>query len=161
MIRIRPYLPTDSSGCLSIFDGNCPKYFDFSERDAFAQWLSFQELPDKNTYSFSALERYYVVEDNENQMVGCAGYYLTMDEKEARFAWGMIKRDQHLKGYGAAIAEFRLQEIKYKHPSAEITLGTSQHSYEFYMGIGFEVLDIIPSGFAPNLDKYEMKLKAN
>jgi hypothetical protein len=29
------------------------------------------------------------------------------------------------------------------------------------MGIGFEVLDIIPSGFAPNLDKYEMKWRAN
>jgi hypothetical protein len=27
--------------------------------------------------------------------------------------------------------------------------------------MGFDVLNIIPSGFAPNLDKYEMKLKAN
>ena len=161
MIRIRPYLPTDSSGCLSIFDGNCPKYFDFSERDAFAQWLSFQELPDKNTYSFSALERYYVVEDNDNQMVGCAGYYLTMDEKEARFAWGMIRKELQHHGIGTYLAMQRIEEIKRTYPLAEITLATSQHTHLFYARMGFEVLDIIPSGFAPNLDKYEMKLKAN
>ena len=161
MIRIRPYLPTDLSNCLSIFDGNCPTYFDFLERDAFAQWLSFQELPDKNTYSFSSLERYYVIEDNDNQMVGCAGYYLTMDEKEARFAWGMIRKELQHHGIGTYLAQQRIEEIKRNYPLAEITLATSQHTHLFYARMGFEVLDIIPSGFAPNLDKYEMKLKAN
>ncbi|MEY5133530.1 MAG: hypothetical protein RLZZ198_1534 [Bacteroidota bacterium] len=160
-MRIRPYLPTDISNCLSIFDGNCPKYFDFSERDAFAHWLSFQELPDKNTYSFSALERYYVIEDNDNQMVGCAGYYVTMDEKEARFAWGMIRKELQHHGIGTYLAQQRIKEIKRTYPLAEITLATSQHTHLFYAQMGFEVLDIIPSGFAPNLDKYEMKLKAN
>ncbi len=115
----------------------------------------------ENAYKNTSIETYRVIENEAGELVGCGGYYLNLDQTEARFAWGMIKRDQHLKGYGTAIAEFRVQEIQFNHPSAEITLGTSQHTFEFYMGLGFDVLNIIPSGFAPNLDKYEMKWRAN
>jgi hypothetical protein len=55
----------------------------------------------------------------------------------------------------------RIEEIKGNYPLAEITLATSQYTVPFYAQLGFEVLDIIPSGFAPKLDKYEMKLKGN
>jgi predicted GNAT family N-acyltransferase len=54
-----------------------------------------------------------------------------------------------------------IEEIKRNYPLAEITLATSQHTHLFYARMGFEVLDIFPSGLAPNLDKYEMKWKGN
>ena len=35
---------------------------------------------------------------------------------------------------------------------------TGQHTLTFYAYFRLEGLEIIPSGFAPKLDKYEMKL---
>ena len=161
MIRIRPYLPTDLSNCLTIFDGNCPPYFALEEREAFEHWLVCQGKTLENAYKNTSVETYRVIENEAGELVGCGGYYLNQDQTEARFAWGMIRKELQHHGIGTYLAQQRIEEIKRNYPLAEITLATSQHTHLFYARMGFEVLDIIPSGFAPNLDKYEMKWRAN
>jgi len=146
--------------CLSIFDSNCPPYFALEEREAFKYWLVCQGKTMENAYKNSSIETYRVIENEAGELIGCGGYYLNLDQTEARFAWGMIRKELQHHGIGTYLAMQRIREIKRTYPLAEITLATSQHTHLFYARMGFEVLDIIPSGFAPNLDKYEMKWRA-
>ena len=146
--------------CLSIFDSNCPPYFALEEREAFKHWLVCQGKTMENAYKNSSIETYRVIENEAGELIGCGGYYLNLDQTEARFAWGMIRKELQHHGIGTYLAMQRIREIKRTYPLAEITLATSQHTHLFYARMGFEVLDIIPSGFAPNLDKYEMKWRA-
>jgi N-acetylglutamate synthase-like GNAT family acetyltransferase len=147
--------------CLSIFDSNCPPYFALEEREAFEHWLVCRGKTMDNAYKNTSTETYRVIENEAGELVGCGGYYLNLDQTEARFAWGMIRKELQHHGIGTYLAQQRIKEIKRNYPLAEITLATSQHTHLFYSRLGFEVLEIIPSGFAPNLDKYEMKLIAN
>ncbi len=146
--------------CLNIFDSNCPPYFALEEREAFEDWLVCRGKTMENTYKNTSIETYRVIENEAGELVGCGGYYLNLDQTEARFAWGMIRKELQHHGIGTYLAQQRIKEIKRNYPLAEITLATSQHTHLFYARMGFEVLDIIPSGFAPNLDKYEMKWRA-
>jgi len=147
--------------CLSIFDSNCPPYFALGEREAFEHWLVCQGKTLENAYKNTSIETYRVIENEAGELVGCGGYYLNLDQTEARFAWGMTRKELQHHGIGTYLAMQRIKEIKRTYTLAEITLATSQHTHLFYARLGFEVLDFIPSGFAPNLDKYEMKLRAN
>ena len=160
-MKARNFEERDTEACLRIFDGNCPPYFATEERTAFEHWLACQGKMLKNAYKNTSLETYRVIENEGGELLGCGGYYLNLDQTEARFAWGMIRRELHQSGIGTYLAMQRIEEIKANYPLAEITLATSQHTVPFYVQLGFEVLDIIPSGFAPKLDKYEMKLKGN
>ena len=160
-MKARNFEERDTEACLSIFDGNCPPYFATEERTAFEHWLACQGKTLKNAYKNTSLETYSVIEHEGGELLGCGGYYLNLDQTEARFAWGMIRRELHQSGIGTYLAMQRIEEIKGNFPLAEITLSTSQHTFPFYVQLGFEVLDIIPSGLATKLDKYEMKWKGN
>ena len=160
-MKARNFEEQDTEACLRIFDGNCPPYFATEERTAFEHWLACQGKTLKNAYKNTSLETYRVIENEGGELIGCGGYYLNSDQTEARFAWGMIRRELQHQGIGRHLSMQRIEEIKGNYPLAEITLATSQHTVPFYIQLGFEVLDIIPSGFAPKLDKYEMKFKGN
>ncbi|MFM7596125.1 MAG: GNAT family N-acetyltransferase [Flavobacteriales bacterium] len=161
MYKVRPFIQSDTEQCLRIFDENCPPFFDETERSDFEHWLNCQGDAAQHAYTFTNKGTYVVVENETGELLGSGGYYMDIDQTEARFAWGMIKRELQQKGIGTFLALHRIEAIKNAFPQAEITLATSQHTYPFYAQLGFEVLDIIPSGFAPKLDKYEMKLKWN
>ncbi len=154
---IRPYLPKDRLACISIFKSNCPKYFNASELEGFKVWLDGQDQG-KLAYGNSEAENYFVVLIKE-RIVGCGGYYIKTENLEARMAWGMIHSDYHLKGSGKSLFQFRLEDIANKYPNSGISLDTSQHTFRFFERLGFEVNEIIPNGFGPGLDQYEMKYK--
>ncbi len=160
-MKERSFDERDTEACLSIFDSNCPHYFAVAEREAFEHWLVCQGKTLENAYKNTSVETYFVIENEEGELVGCGGYYLNLNQTEARFAWGMIRKERQHQGIGTYMARQRIEEIKRTYPLVEITLATSQHTHQFYARMGFEVLEIIPSGLAPNLDKYEMKWKAN
>lgn len=40
MVTIRPYRAEDREACLTLFDGNMPRFFDESEREGFVAWLT-------------------------------------------------------------------------------------------------------------------------
>ena len=160
-MKARNFEERDTEACLRIFDGNCPPYFATEERTAFEHWLACLGKTLKNAYKNTSMETYRVIEHEGGELLGCGGYYLNLDQTEARFAWGMIRRELQHQGIGRYLSMQRIEEIKVNYPLAEITLATSQHTVPFYAQLGFEVLDIIPSGFAPKLDKYEMKWKGN
>lgn len=159
---IRPYSETDKAECMAIFDSNCPKFFDPTERDMFLKWLDHQADSSINykspTYTNSEADAYFVLESPVEGLVACAGFYILKEEKEARLAWGMIHSEHHQKGYGTLLYKHRIDLIKKQWPQHLITLGTSQHTFEFYQKMGMKVMAVIKSGYGPLLDRYDMEV---
>jgi len=146
---IRAFIPTDIQQCLVIFDSNAPKFFDHSEREYFEQWLLRQ--PALN-------ESYLVNEVTDRGVIGCGGFYILPESKEVRFAWGMIHQDFHNQGFGTALYRHREKLIKQGFPNFTLSLGTSQHTFSFYQKMGMKVTQLIPSGYGPDIDRYDMEL---
>jgi hypothetical protein len=157
---IREYKTTDKEACLEIFKSNCPRFFDQSELKMFINWLDHQSNDkieySSPAYSNSEKDAYYVIELPDGKITGCGGFYILKDTKEARLAWGMIHRNSHRKGYGAALYRYRRDVIRKDWPLHAITLGTSQHTYSFYGKMGMRVTLSIKSGYGPELDRYDM-----
>jgi [ribosomal protein S18]-alanine N-acetyltransferase len=152
---IREYKLEDKEQCIEIFKSNCPKFFDKSELDLFVNWLDHQ-VSETPTYSNSEKDAYYVIEIPEAGIIGCGGFYIVKDLKEARLAWGMIHSGFHKQGFGTAIYNFRKDIIKKNWPAHMLTLGTSQHTYSFYQKMGMNVTAMIRSGYGADLDRYDM-----
>lgn len=156
-LSFRPYVATDFEACLAIFDSNTPPYFDAEERAPFASWLEKIGLG-KLAYSNTDFE-YYEVAELDGQIVACAGFYIVHKEKVARMAWGMVDRAHHGKGVGSAHLKRRIQLMQEQYAGYQIDLGTSQHTYNFYAKLGFEVTTIIPNGYGEGIDRYDMVLR--
>lgn len=158
-VNIRAYQATDEQACLQIFNSNCPLYFDDSEYALFANWLKHQGTGaayQSPTYSDALHDAFYVLTDAQNGTVACGGFYIVKNIPEARMAWGMVTASLHNKGYGKALFEYRKNCIQQTWPKHSITLGTSQHTFQFYEKMGMQVLQIIPQGYGPNLDRIDM-----
>ena len=144
-MRIRAYSTQDKDACLAIFDSNSPAYFAPEERQSFTDWLDHSDR-----------EKYYVLEKGD-QIVACGGIFYNLDNDTAGLAWGMVHRDFHRQGYGSQLTAYRLRELDSYYPGKVQWIETSQHTVDFYAGLGFTVVRVVPSGFGPGLDKYEMK----
>jgi [ribosomal protein S18]-alanine N-acetyltransferase len=161
-MNIRVYSWKDKDACLEVFESNCPTYFDQAEYALFENWLLHQDNPRFNykspTYLNSEHDSYWLIENDLKRVVGCGGYYICKDPKEARLAWGMIHAKVHGYGYGKALYEFRRNEIQHNWFDHKITLGTSQHTFPFYEKMGMRVIQHIPQGYGVDLDRFDMEL---
>lgn len=160
-MNIRNYKASDKPACMEVFDSNCPAYFDIAERTMFDKWLDHQ-ADNKNgysspTYNNADKDAYYVVEVAGKGVIGCGGFYIVHEGKEARLAWGMIHADFHKQGYGKALYHHRQQIINNDWPGYKITLGTSQHTFPFYEKMGMKVMATFPKGYGEELDRYDME----
>jgi len=158
-VKIRPYTASDFDFCMSIFDSNCPLYFDELERELFAKWLIHQSEAagyESPTYADAAYDAYFVAVNEEGKVQACAGFYIVKEQPEARLAWGMVHANYHKQGLGKALYAYRKTRIKLDWPAHQITLGTSQHTYEFYEKMGMTVQQIIPHGYGATLDRIDM-----
>jgi ribosomal-protein-alanine N-acetyltransferase len=153
-MTIRNYKAGDHEACLDLFRSNVPKFFDPVEEEFFEQWLVGLD-ENRLAYSNTEEEHYYVVEEN-GKLQACGGYYIAKTTRQARMCWGMVDNKLHRKGIGRKFLEFRIAEIKKKHPGTQIALDTSQHSYQFFEKMDFKVQEILKDHYAPGLDKYEM-----
>lgn len=158
---IREYTYSDKEKCIEVFDSNCPKFFDVDERAPFIKWLDHQTnnnvAYESPTYKNAEKDAYYVIEIPDRGIIGCGGFYITKDIKEARLAWGMVHSEFHKLGFGKALYKHRVEAIRKDWPHHIITLGTSQHTYSFYQKMGMNVTATIKAGYGPDLDRYDMQ----
>ena len=145
-VVFRPYAPRDLSRCLAIFDGNVPTFFDMDERGDF---LAFLRGADRG-------EAPYLVAELEGSVVASGGLVVESDGSCARLAWGMVDRTRHGEGLGTRLTEARLALAHADPRIVELRLDTSRQAKGFYERFGFTVSRIVPDGFAPGLDRYEM-----
>ena len=158
IMNIRNYTSGDHEACIAIFKSNCPTYFEERELAEFDKWLTHRDTVEDNrpAYSNASADYYYVMED-EGEVVGCAGFYVTADGKAISMAWGMIHAGHHKKGYGTLLYQYRLQKVADLNQDLKITLNTSQYTFGFFEKMGLKVTKITPKGYGPNLDRYDME----
>lgn len=146
-MRARDYTPADREACLAVFDSNVPEFFVSPERPAFAAFLDALPGP------------YLVVEDPSGTLVGCAGYAVEPGTTRADLCWGMVRRERHGTGLGRLLLEERLARIRADPGVDAVRLDTSQHTRGFYEQYGFVAEQVVPDGYAPGLDRCEMRLR--
>lgn len=147
-MEIKTYTPQYKQQCLEAFKSNMPKYFMDEEYPLFEKWLDEVALDG----------RYYVILEND-QVLGCGGYFYHQSYKKAGLSWGLVDSKLHGKGIGSILTKFRIQKMMEEFPELEHMIDTSQHTAPFYEKMGFVTKEITPNGFGPGLDKYYMELK--
>ena len=148
-----PYNESFLETCLKLFRSNVPNYFTVDEEAEFVEFLLNDEHP------------YWVVKSNKT-IVGCGGIYVSSPsfmrsdfDKEVGFAWGMIHKTYHGKGFGKALAKHRINYLKNNYPERPIVLRTTQNTFRFFEKYGFAIHNIEPNGFGDNMDKITMVYK--
>ena len=146
-MEFRPYTQDDYNDCIQIFKSNSDTFFTIDELEEFNKFLIVPEL----------IETYYVL-IHEGQIAACGGF--AKFDQEITLTWGMVLRELHKQGLGKALTLYRLEKINEVFLGEPIRLETSQHTYGFYEGRGFEVVAVEKDGFEPGLDKYVLVLGA-
>jgi len=146
MQTVRPYRAGDRDACLALFDGNTPRFFDPSERAAFAAWLDESTQP-------------YLVILRDGRIVACGGHAIEAGGTVASLCWGMVAQDLHGQGLGRALTQARLDAIGATPGVASVRMNTSQHTQGFYAGYGFVTVKVTPDGFGPGIDQWDMVLQ--
>lgn len=148
-VLLRPYRAGDLAACLTIFDGNVPKFFTPDEREEFAGFLKSAE---------HSVPPYFVLVQ-VNEVLACGG--LSVRDASAALSWGMVARAHQGRGLGKRLTEARIAMARAMPGLTEIVLETSQHSAGFYLGLGFVGVRVTPNGFGPGLDRWDMRLTMN
>jgi N-acetylglutamate synthase and related acetyltransferases len=145
---IRLYTAADRQACIAAFKSNMPKFFMPDELTDFENWLGKVETTN---------ESYFVVEQ-DNEVIGCGGYYIEPDKQTARMTWGLVHNSLHKKGIGKALILHRIAAIKAIAPQCIIGLDTTQHSYTFFEKLGFVTTKITPDSYGEGMHRYDMEL---
>jgi GNAT superfamily N-acetyltransferase len=145
-MNIRDYTPADRAACLALFDSNVPDFFVEEERAGFAEFLD--DLPGP----------YLVIVDEAGAVVGCGGHAVTPGTRCTYLCWGMVRRDLHGTGLGRLLFDARLDAIRADPGVDEVALDTSQHTRGFYEKRGFVTESVLRDGYAPGLDRCDMRL---
>lgn len=148
-IQLRGYSRDDLQDCLAVFDSNVPAFFRQHEREEFRAFM--QALPGP----------YFVLVNSEGEVVGCGGYAVVAEDERADLCWGMVRADLHGDGLGKLLTETRLRDAAADPRVKTVSINTSQHTAGFYERLGFHTLEVIPDGYAPGLDRCEMRWHAD
>jgi N-acetylglutamate synthase-like GNAT family acetyltransferase len=141
---------------MEIIKSNTPDYFAEDEIPVFKDWLVAQE-DGKIAYPVSEKEFYFVLEENNN-VIGCAGYLLLKDSTKTFLSWGMVHRKFQKLGYGKKLLEHRFDSIAQNFPNKTISLATTQEIAPFFEKYGFKPTEIKPKYFSKSMDRYEMEI---
>ncbi len=131
--------------CLKIFDSNLDKYFDFSEREMYSDYLD--SLDDDAPYYICVLN---------GEVIACGGY--DASSKVGSLKWGMVLRSFHGKGVGSKLTDFRLSLLLGNEDVKLVKIDTSQHTAGFYAKRGFVSTNIVKDGFGEGIDCVTMEL---
>lgn len=143
---IRPYIDSDKNTLLELITLNIPKYFETSEKEDFNDYLNHQR------------EDYFVLEE-DGKIVGSGGINYFLKSNSARISWDIIHPNFHGKGLGKKLTLFRINLLK-KNPNIHfVIVRTSQHVFQFYEKMGFELEKVDKNFWAEGFDLYQMRLE--
>lgn len=143
---MRDYAPADREKCLAVFDSNVPRYFRPHERPEFEAFLGALPGP------------YFVIEDDDGEVIGCGGYAFAREDGTADLCWGMVHRAHHGQGFGRLLLRERMARLTADPRATGVNLHTSQHTRGFYENLGFAIRQVVADGYAPGLDRVDMRL---
>lgn len=144
-MKLRDYVAADRDACLAVFDSNVPRFFRPHERPGLCEFLDALPGP------------YYVLEDDDGTILGCGGWAMEPDGRTGALCWGMVRQDLHGRGLGKRLALERLRRMRDDPRVRAISMHTSQHTRGFYEALGFTVRRIERDGYAPGLDRVDLR----
>lgn len=151
-LAFRKYKASDRDDCLAAFKSNIPKYFLLKELDQFVDWLTRHgDQEDTN----ANVGRYFVVL-LDDRIVGCGGFAIDKNLKEARMTWGLVDNKYHRQGIGKAFLIWRVNAIREAVPDYRIALDTTQHAAPFFEKMGFETIKITNDSYGEGMHRYDM-----
>ena len=124
-----------------------PKFFRPQERVDFAAYLDSLPGP------------YLILHDETGRLPGCGGHAVSREHGSADLCWGMVARDLDGRGYRRLLARTRISRLLDDAAVRQIKLSTSQHTVAFYERLDFQITAVENDGYAPGLDRYEMRLQ--
>ena len=145
-LPVRRFNATDTEACLEIFDGNVPDYFREGERSEFVDFLN--RLPGP----------YLVLETKDGAVVACGGVARSADGTRADLCWGMVRREEHGRGWGRRLTEARIGMARAMDGVTEMACSTTQHTEGFYARFGFRTVHTEEDGYGPGLDRLDMRM---
>lgn len=145
-LRQRPYRNSDLDACLGVFESNVPRFFREHEREEYVRFLGALPGP------------YLVLETEQGGIVAAGGYAIVEEDERADLCWGMVRADLHGRGLGRMLTETRIRAALADPGVRRVAINTSQLTRGFYERLGFRLLEIVPDGYAPGLDRCEMRL---
>lgn len=145
-MTIRNYTPTDDSQLIELLRLNTPKYFAPAEETDLIDYLA------------NHIDHYYVVEI-DNVIMGCGGFNISNDRKNAAISWDIIHPDAQGKGVGKQLTQYRIDRIKEIKSIEIISVRTSQLVYKFYEKFGFVLKEITKDYWAEGIDMYRMEME--
>jgi ribosomal protein S18 acetylase RimI-like enzyme len=144
LTSIQKYHSDYLKNCISIFQTNTPTFFAPSEQNLFQNYLLQKNI------------NYYVLLNENTQIVGAGGYGYNNATKTIDLTWGMIDFNFHNKGFGTILLNYRISQISMCFPKTSISLNTTQHTFKFYRRFGFRVKKITENYYVKGLHRYDM-----
>ncbi|MNK10966.1 N-acetylglutamate synthase [compost metagenome] len=145
-MTIRKYTPADDAQLIKLLRLNTPKYFAEAEEADLIDYLA------------NHIDHYYVVEI-DTIIMGCGGFNISKDGKNAGISWDLIHPDAQGKGVGSALTKFRLERIREIKGIENISVRTSQLVFKFYEKFGFVLKEIAKDYWAEGIDMYRMEME--
>ncbi|GAB3996018.1 hypothetical protein GCM10028807_37710 [Spirosoma daeguense] len=145
-MHIRPFERSDSDELLDIFRKSVPEAFGENEINEYAEFLK--------TYS----DPYFAAEQ-DGEIVGACGYYVTATGNEAHICWILTDPDRKELRIGSALMNHILHLIGQLPDVELIVCRTSQVAYKFFEKFDFQLQYTKPDVWAPGLDLHFMTRK--
>lgn len=142
---IRKYYLTDRPELLEIFKLNTPQYFDPKEAAGFEEYLN------ENSETYLTIEQ-------DNKIVGGAGYQITHNNSIGRVTWIFFHPGQAGKGLGKEAVEYCLSILKANTNLKKLVVTTSQLAYKFFEKFGFQLISTEKNYWGQGLDLYTMEI---
>jgi GNAT superfamily N-acetyltransferase len=145
MLRFRRYRSSDQNAVLSVFRSNVPDYFSPQEESWVKQVLRDETCP------------LYVMIEKE-QIIGFGGFEIAEFANVAYLVFGMVHREQHGRGLGRRLLEFRLAKIAAaRNAPRYVAVDTTPVIAPFFEHCGFERIAEWPQGYRHGFDRIDLR----
>ena len=145
---IRKHQENDRKAIIQLLRLNTPAYF------------SPNEEKDLEYYLDNHADNYFVLEEN-NKILGCAGFNISPDGRTAALSWDIVHTDTQGKGVGTALTFFRIAQIKKVETVEIISVRTSQLVYKFYQKFNLQLREIVKDYWDVGFDLYRLDSDKN
>jgi len=142
-MKIREFQKSDREHVIDLLRLNTPEYFSPSEEKDLIYYFDYHA------------DHYYVAEDDD-KIIGAAGFNLSADRKTGSLSWDIIHPDSQGKGVGSELTRFRIRQIKEIATVQTLAVRTSQLAFKFYEKFGLVLRETVKDYWDIGYDLYQM-----
>jgi len=143
-MEIRKFESSDREKVINLLRMNTPEFFSPNEEKDLIYYFDFHA------------DNYYVIE-NQDSIIGAAGFNLSVNGKTGHLSWDIIHPEYQGKGVGSELTRFRIERIKAIETVQTLAVRTSQLAYKFYEKFGLILRETVRDYWDEGFDLYRME----